>query len=82
MIKPQAIDPGDICTYLLFRALFENDLLLPWAIVSEMKALNLENLLIPIADPKGSVFCICPKITVTYAIEWKRKDFLALLFNK
>lgn len=28
MIKPQAIDPCDICTYLLFRAPFESDLLL------------------------------------------------------
>lgn len=40
MIEPQAIDSGDICTYLLFTALFENDLLLPQAIVSKMKALN------------------------------------------
>lgn len=32
MIKPQAIDPCDICTYLLFRAPFESDLLLLQAI--------------------------------------------------
>lgn len=35
MIKPQAIDPGDICTYLLFSALFENDVLLLQAIVGK-----------------------------------------------
>lgn len=51
MIKPQAIDPGDICTYLLFRVLFESDLLLLQAIVSKMKALNLKSPLNPFADP-------------------------------
>lgn len=51
MIKPQAIDPGDICTYLLFRVLFENDLLLLQAIVSKMKALNLKSPLNPFGDP-------------------------------
>lgn len=50
MIKPQAIDPGDICTYLLFSALFENDLLLLQAIVSKMKALNLKFPLKPFGD--------------------------------
>lgn len=52
MIKPQAVDPGDICTYLLFSALFENDLLLLQAIVRKMKALNLKFPLKPYGDPQ------------------------------
>lgn len=52
MIKPQAVDPGDVCTYLLFRALFENDLLLLQATVRKMKALNLKFPLRPYGDPQ------------------------------
>ena len=54
MIKPQAIDPGDICTYLLFSAPFENDLLLLQVIVSKTKALNLKFPLKPFGDPQVS----------------------------
>lgn len=73
MIKPQAIDPSDICTYLLFSTLFENDLLLPQAIVSKIQALNLKYPLIPFGDPKtpSSIFVL--EITIICVSKFIRK---------
>lgn len=73
MIKPQAIDPGDICTYLLFSTLLENDVLLLQAIVGKNEISEL-TISIRIGDPQESVIYLCPGTTIARVDECNKKD--------